>query len=68
VDLQPLADKVSAAWAAFARTGNPSHPGIPKWPAYDTTSRATMVFNDECKVENDPGRDERLAMSVLPPA
>jgi para-nitrobenzyl esterase len=65
-DLQPLADKVSAAWAAFARTGNPSHPGIGKWPAYDTNSRATMVFNDECKVVDDPGKDERMAMSGLP--
>jgi para-nitrobenzyl esterase len=64
-DLQPLADKVSGAWAAFARNGNPSHPGIPKWPAYDTTSRATMVFNDECKVVDDPGKDERLAMTAL---
>jgi para-nitrobenzyl esterase len=67
-DLQPLADKVSAAWAAFARTGNPSHPGIPKWPAYDTTSRATMVFNDECQVVNDPSRDDRLAMTAIPSA
>jgi para-nitrobenzyl esterase len=65
-DLQALADRVSAAWAAFARTGNPSHPGIPKWPAYDTISRATMIFNDECQVVNDPSRDERIAMSALP--
>jgi para-nitrobenzyl esterase len=67
-DLAPLAAKVSAAWAAFARTGNPSHPGIPKWPAYDTASRATMVFNDECKVVDDPGKYERIAISALPTA
>jgi para-nitrobenzyl esterase len=67
-DLQPLADKVSGAWAAFAHSGNPSHPGIPQWPDYDTTSRATMVFNDECKVVNDPGKDERLAIRALPTA
>jgi para-nitrobenzyl esterase len=64
-DLQPLADKVSGAWAAFARTGNPNHVGIPKWPAYTTSERATMIFNDECKVVNDPGKDERLAMNSL---
>ena len=64
-DLQQLADKVSGAWAAFARTGNPSHAGIPKWPAYTPADRATMVFNDECKVVNDPGKEERLAMSAL---
>ena len=65
-DLQPLAGKVSSAWVAFARTGNPNHAGIPKWPAYDTGARATMVFNDECKLVNDPAKDERLAMSALP--
>jgi para-nitrobenzyl esterase len=64
-DRQPLADKVSGAWTAFARSGNPAHAGIPKWPAYTTSERATMIFNDECKVVNDPGRDERLAISTL---
>jgi len=67
-DLAPLAEKVSTAWAAFARTGNPNTPGLPHWPAYDTQSRATMVFNDECKVVDDPGRDERLAINALPTA
>jgi len=67
-DLAPLAEKVSSAWAAFARTGNPNSPGLPHWPAYDTKSRATMIFNDECKVVDDPGRDERLAMIALPTA
>lgn len=59
-DLQPLADRVSGAWAAFARTGNPSHGGVPHWPPYETGRRATMFFNNECQVVNDPGKDERL--------
>ncbi|HXX44514.1 MAG TPA: carboxylesterase/lipase family protein [Candidatus Acidoferrales bacterium] len=67
-DLAPLAEKVSSAWAAFARTGNPNASGLPHWPAYDTKSRATMIFNDECKVVDDPGRDERLAVGALPVA
>ncbi|MGD1210584.1 MAG: carboxylesterase family protein [Candidatus Acidiferrales bacterium] len=67
-DLQPLADKVSGAWAAFAHTGNPNHPGLPHWPAYTASDRATMILNDECKVANDPGREERLAISALPAA
>lgn len=65
-ELQPLADKVSSAWTAFARTGNPNHAGLPHWPAYDASTRATMIFNNECKVVNDPGKDERLAMASLP--
>jgi para-nitrobenzyl esterase len=64
-ELQPLADKVSHAWAAFARNGNPKHAGLPYWPAYDSKMRATMILNNECKVVNDPGKDERLAISSL---
>jgi para-nitrobenzyl esterase len=29
-----LAEKTSAAWAAFARTGNPNTSRLPAWPAY----------------------------------
>ncbi len=58
---QPLADKMSAAWAAFARSGNPNHKGIPKWEPYDEKRRATMIWNNECKAVNDPYREERLA-------
>jgi len=64
-DLQPLADKVSSTWAAFARNGNPNHAGLPHWPPYEASTRATMIFNDDCKVVNDPGKDERLAMGSL---
>lgn len=63
--LQPLADKVSRTWVEFARTGNPNHASLPHWPAYETNTRATMIFNDECKVVNDPGKDERLAMASI---
>jgi para-nitrobenzyl esterase len=56
---------MSAAWVAFARTGNPSHRGIPQWPAFDSTRRATLVFGDEAKVVNDPGGEERLALKAI---
>jgi para-nitrobenzyl esterase len=65
-ELQPLADKVSGAWLAFARTGNPSHPGIPKWPAYTATDRPTMHMDNEWRVVNDPDGAERLALAPLP--
>jgi para-nitrobenzyl esterase len=60
-----LAHKMSAAWAAFARTGNPNHPDIPNWPAFTPTQRATMIWNNEVKVVNDPHREERLALATL---
>ncbi len=59
------ARNMSAAWAAFARTGNPSHPGIPTWPAYDTERRATMRLDAECRVVDDPHREERLLWEEL---
>lgn len=54
------AKNMSGAWAAFARSSNPSHPGIPKWPAYTLEQRATMILNAKCEVVNDPYREERL--------
>ena len=60
-----LADKVSTAWVAFARTGNPNTPGLPKWPAYSTTSRDTMLFNNASRVEQDPDREPRLVMEQV---
>ncbi len=55
-----LAAIVSAAWATFARTGNPENPALPRWPAYTTQERATMVFDRECCVVADPDRAARL--------
>jgi para-nitrobenzyl esterase len=57
-----LAEKVSAAWVSFARTGNPNTSGLPKWPAYSAGSRDTMLFNNESRVEQDPDRGPRLVM------
>ncbi|MEQ1728538.1 MAG: carboxylesterase/lipase family protein [Vicinamibacterales bacterium] len=57
-----LADKVSAAWVAFARTGSPNVARLPKWPAYSAARRETMLFNDASRVEQDPDSGPRLAM------
>jgi len=62
---QPLADKMSGAWAAFARSGNPNHKGIPKWEPFRNSTRATRIWNNECKAVNDPYREERLARKEL---
>ncbi|MBZ5642812.1 MAG: carboxylesterase/lipase family protein [Acidobacteriia bacterium] len=57
-----LAERMSNAWAAFARSGNPNHKGLPNWPAFNNTQRATMIFNNECKTINDPNGKERIAL------
>jgi para-nitrobenzyl esterase len=64
-EAQQLADQMSAAWLAFARTGDPNTKAIPHWPAYDTTQRATMVFNTTSKVVADYRGDERTLLAGL---
>jgi para-nitrobenzyl esterase len=51
---QQVADQMSAAWLAFARSGDPNTPSLPAWPAYDAERRATMVFDLESQVVEDP--------------
>jgi para-nitrobenzyl esterase len=65
-DLQPLADKVSSTWAAFARTGNPHVEGLPAWPPYDSINRATMLINRDWTLVNDPSHEERALLLSLP--
>jgi para-nitrobenzyl esterase len=64
-DAVALAGKVSAAWAAFARSGDPTVAQLPRWPAYSAGARDTMLFNNDCRVEQDPDREPRLAMEQV---
>ena len=58
-DAQVLADTMSSVWAAFARNGRPDHASIPAWPVYDAATRATLVLDKVCRIENDPRSEER---------
>jgi carboxylesterase type B len=51
-----LGTNLRTAWAAFARTGDPSHDGIGEWPRYEPATRPTMVFDAESRVVADPDR------------
>ena len=52
-------DAMLAAWAAFARTGNPSNPHLTTWPAYTLERRSTMVLNLTSRVVDDPDAEIR---------
>lgn len=61
-DRYALASKMSNAWVAFARTGNPNHKGLPRWAPYTVDERATMIFDNDTRAVNDPRGEERLAL------
>jgi para-nitrobenzyl esterase len=60
-----LAATMSGTWAAFAQTGVPEHTSIPRWPAYDLASRATLMLDAECRVENDPRSETRQLWQTI---
>ena len=57
-DRYALQDRMSEAWANFARTGNPSQPGL-VWTPSDATRCQTMVFDNRCRMMDDPEGDLR---------
>ena len=59
-----LQDKVSQAWVNFARTGNPSQPGL-EWKPYTKDDPHAMVFDTVS--ESVALRDDKL-VSLLPAA
>ncbi len=65
---QTVADAMSDAWIAFARTGDPSTDAL-TWPAYSLPQRSTMIWGrDGGTVENDPSSTARELWRRMPPA
>jgi para-nitrobenzyl esterase len=56
---QQVADQLSGAWIAFARSGKPDTPQIPHWPSYTLQQRGNLVFNERSRVVNDYGEPAR---------
>lgn len=48
-----LEERMSGAWVAFARYGNPNIPALPCWPASTPGDEATMIFDRSCKVAHN---------------
>lgn len=62
-----MTEAMAGAWLAFARTGNPNHPGLPAWATYDTAARPVLNFEVPPQVVHDPLRPEREFMERYPP-
>lgn len=62
---QVLADRMSAAWATFARNGDPNGGHTISWPKYDSAKRPTMMWDESPagpRIENDPRGEQRKRM------
>jgi para-nitrobenzyl esterase len=57
-EARTLARKMATAWANFAQTGNPSQPGL-TWAPTDPESNRTMIWDNECRMVNDPESEVR---------
>jgi para-nitrobenzyl esterase len=65
-DARAASKAMQDSFVAFAATGNPNHPGLPRWSRYDTRTRATMVFDTRSHAENDPRRWQRELFARVP--
>jgi para-nitrobenzyl esterase len=55
-----LAGNMQDAWIAFAKSGDPSCPGLGQWPRYGK-DRKMMVLGEHSRVETAPYEAERAA-------
>jgi para-nitrobenzyl esterase len=63
---QVMADRLSRAFVALARAGDPNHPGLPRWSPYDLARRQTMILDEPCRMEDDPRGAERRLFARIP--
>jgi para-nitrobenzyl esterase len=62
-EAQALAKKMATAWANFARTGNPSQPGL-AWSPFSPDRCPTMVFDNVSRMVDDPdGQARKLLLT-----
>jgi para-nitrobenzyl esterase len=57
-EAQALAKKMATAWSNFAKTGNPSQPGL-TWEPSDPVRCQTMVWDNNSRMVDDPDGEAR---------
>jgi para-nitrobenzyl esterase len=65
-EARAVSQAMGDAFAAFARTGDPNHRGLPRWMPYTLADRETMVFDRRARLENDPRGAERRLFATVP--
>lgn len=65
-DARAASKALQDALVRFAATGDPNGPGLPRWPRYDLTRRATLIVDARPRIENDPRRWQRELFARIP--
>jgi para-nitrobenzyl esterase len=65
-DARAASKAMQERFVAFAKTGNPNGAGLLPWPRYTLDKRATMVFDVNARVEDDPRRWQRELFARVP--
>ena len=65
-DAKAVANQMSEAFIAFARTGDPNCAAIPAWGKYTLPQRSTLVIDVASRMIDDPRREERELFAVAP--
>jgi para-nitrobenzyl esterase len=63
---QIMADMMSDAFIAFARSGVPAAGQLPRWEPYGLARRQTMIFDVPARMEDDPRGAERRLFAKVP--
>jgi para-nitrobenzyl esterase len=58
-EARELSAKAADAWIAFARGGDPNHPGLPKWQAVTANESPVMILDNTCELKNNPDGEAR---------
>jgi para-nitrobenzyl esterase len=65
-DARAASKALQDSFVALASRGDPNHAGLPHWPKYDLTTRATMLIDTTSRVANDPRRWQRELFARVP--
>jgi para-nitrobenzyl esterase len=62
-----MAELTMDAWLSFAKTGDPSHAGLPdgRFERWDPQRRTTLLFGAETRHADDPAAMQRAAWDGL---
>eukprot|EP01037_Dinobryon_pediforme_P044806 gene44806-56836_t len=65
-DARAASRALQDSFVAFAKTGDPNHPGLPEWPRYALAQRATMMIDSVPQRADDPRRWQRELFARVP--